>query len=213
LLLLSQNRIQYRIRQNSIKFQAFLSRRKAECFEHCGRSRIFLFSEKDAFCGMYGVQESPLVETGKRSWYPGRLDDQLALYAKPKLLIVDERGYLSLESSAGQLFFQLVSRRYECGSMLMTSNRAVGEWGMVFGDAVVATAILDRLLHHGTVLTLRESVFDCGKSTGWSRHADMTRRRTIWFGEGCCSHVRFVFVCGRGGAFLHVAWRSISDVA
>ena len=79
------------------------------------------------------------------------LEERLALYAKPKLLIVDELGYLPFEPNAAHLFFQLVSRRYERGSMLITSNRSVGEWGTVFGDAVVATAILDRLLHHSHV--------------------------------------------------------------
>src|SRR2546430_13253654 len=70
-------------------------------------------------------------------------------------LIVDELGYLPSEANAAHLFFQLVSRRYERDSMLMTSNRAVSEWGMVFGDTVVATAILDRLLHHSHVITIR----------------------------------------------------------
>src|SRR5439155_2278060 len=74
---------------------------------------------------------------------------------KPKLLIIDEIGYLPFEPNAAHLFFQLVSRRYERGSMLITSNRAVSEWGAVFGDAVVATAILDRLLHHSHVITIR----------------------------------------------------------
>ena len=84
----------------------------------------------------------------------GRLDERLAFYAKPKLLIVDELGYLPFEARAAHLFFQLVSRRYERGSMMITSNRSVAEWGEVFGDAVVATAILDRLLHHSHVLTI-----------------------------------------------------------
>jgi DNA replication protein DnaC len=70
-------------------------------------------------------------------------------------LIIDELGYLPFEANAAHLFFQLVSRRYERGAMLVTSNRAVGEWGMVFGDPVVATAILDRLLHHSHVVTIR----------------------------------------------------------
>ena len=78
-----------------------------------------------------------------------------AIIAKPKLLIVDELGYLPFEPDAAHLFFQLVSRRYERGAMLITSNRSVGEWGTVFGDPVVATAILDRLLHHSHVLTIR----------------------------------------------------------
>ena len=88
-----------------------------------------------------------------------RLDDRLTFYAKPKLLIVDELGYLPFEPHAAHLFFQLVSRRYERGSILITSNRSVGEWGEVFGDAVVATAILDRLLHHSHVLTITGESF------------------------------------------------------
>ena len=89
----------------------------------------------------------------------GRLDERLTHHAKPKLLIIDELGYLPFESDAAHLFFQLVSRRYERGAMLVTSNRAVGEWGTVFGDAVVATAILDRLLHHSHVITIRGDSF------------------------------------------------------
>lgn len=85
----------------------------------------------------------------------GRLEEKLTFYAKPKLLIIDELGYLPLEPNAAHLFFQLVSRRYERGSVLITSNRSVSEWGEVFGDAVVATAILDRLLHHSHVSTIR----------------------------------------------------------
>src|SRR5215207_7156011 len=84
-----------------------------------------------------------------------RLDEKLLGFTKAKLLIIDELGYLPLEPDAAHLFFQLVSRRYETGSMLITSNRSVAEWGTVFGDTVVATAILDRLLHHSHVLTIR----------------------------------------------------------
>ncbi len=96
-----------------------------------------------------------LVATLARAHADGRLEDRLGFYAKPKLLIVDELGYLPFEPNAAHLFFQLVSRRYERGSMLITSNRSVGEWDSVFGDAVVATAILDRLLHHSHVITIR----------------------------------------------------------
>jgi DNA replication protein DnaC len=85
----------------------------------------------------------------------GRIEERLSFFAKPKLLIVDELGYLPFEPNAAHLFFQLVSRRYERGSMLITSNRAISEWGGVFGDAVVATAILDRLLHYSHVVTIR----------------------------------------------------------
>jgi DNA replication protein DnaC len=85
----------------------------------------------------------------------GRLEARLTHWAKPKLLIVDQLGHLPFEPHAAHRFFQRVSRRYERGSLLVTSNRSVGEWGSVFGDPVVATAILDRLLHHSHGLTIR----------------------------------------------------------
>ena len=96
-----------------------------------------------------------LVSALVKAHAEARLEERLAFFAKPKLLIVDELGYLPFEPNAAHLFFQLVSRRYERGSILITSNRAVGEWGTVFGDPVVATAILDRLLHHSQVITVR----------------------------------------------------------
>jgi transposase len=83
------------------------------------------------------------------------LEERLSFFAKPKLLIIDELGYLPFAPDAAHLFFQLVSRRYERGAMLITSNRSVVEWGTVLGDPVVATAILDRLLHHSHVITIR----------------------------------------------------------
>jgi DNA replication protein DnaC len=101
------------------------------------------------------VTAPALVASLVKAHAEGRLEEKLAFYAKPKLLIVDELGYLPFEPSAAHLFFQLVSRRYERGSLLLTSNRSVGEWGTVFGDPVVATAILDRLLHHSQVITIR----------------------------------------------------------
>ena len=96
-----------------------------------------------------------LVANLAKAQVEGRLEERLVHFAKPKLLIVDELGYLPLDPDAAHLFFQLVSRRYERGAMLVTSNRSVGEWGAVFGDPVVATAILDRLLHHSHVITIR----------------------------------------------------------
>jgi DNA replication protein DnaC len=101
------------------------------------------------------VAAPALVAALAKAHAEGRLEERLAFYAKPKLLIIDELGYLPFEPNAAHLFFQLVSRRYERGSLLVTSNRSVGEWGTVFGDPVVATAILDRLLHHSHVITIR----------------------------------------------------------
>ena len=98
---------------------------------------------------------TPLVAQLAKAHGEGHLEKRLTHYAKSRLLIVDELGYLPFEPDAAHLFFQLVSRRYERGAMLVMSNRAVGEWGSVFGDPVVATAILDRLLHHSHVITIR----------------------------------------------------------
>ncbi len=85
-----------------------------------------------------------LVASLAKAHLTGRLEEQFLNYTKPKLLIVDELGYLPLEVDAAHLFFQLVSRRYERGGFLVTSNRPVGEWGRVFGDDVVAMETLNR---------------------------------------------------------------------
>jgi DNA replication protein DnaC len=84
-----------------------------------------------------------------------RLEERLAHHSKPKLPIIDEPGCLPLEPDAAHLVFHPVCRRYERGAMPIASNRTVGEWETVFGYAVVATAILDRLLHHSHVAAIR----------------------------------------------------------
>lgn len=89
----------------------------------------------------------------------GQLAERLTFYAKPKLLIVDELGYLPFERRSAHLFFQLVARRYERGSMLITTNQAVTQWGHVFSDEVLAAAILDRLLHHSHTLVITGESF------------------------------------------------------
>jgi DNA replication protein DnaC len=89
----------------------------------------------------------------------GQLAERLAFYAKPKLLVVDELGYLPFEKRSAHLFFQLVARRYEKGSMIITTNQVVTQWGAVFGDEVLAAAILDRLLHHSFTLMIQGESF------------------------------------------------------
>lgn len=96
-----------------------------------------------------------LVAQMMRAEDEGRLEERLTHLTKPKLLIIDELGYLPFERRAAHLLFQLVNRRYERGSLILTSNQPVGNWGEVFGDAVLATAILDRLLHHSHVITIK----------------------------------------------------------
>ena len=69
----------------------------------------------------------------------------MRIYLAPKVLIIDEMGYLPLDDLGATIFFQLVSARYERGSIILTSNKSYGEWGSIFGDPIIATAILDRL--------------------------------------------------------------------
>ena len=85
----------------------------------------------------------------------GRLDEKLKFYTTPRLLIIDEIGYLPIDRQGANLFFQLISRRYERGPMVLTSNQSFSAWGDVFGDRVIATAILDRLLHHAVTVNIR----------------------------------------------------------
>jgi DNA replication protein DnaC len=96
-----------------------------------------------------------LIEKLTKANAEGRLEDKLKLYTAPRLLIVDEIGYLPIDRVGANLFFQLISRRYERGPMILTSNQSFAAWGDVFGDRVIATAILDRLLHHAVTMNIR----------------------------------------------------------
>ena len=79
----------------------------------------------------------------------------MRIYTRPKLLVIDEVGYLPLDGLGANFFFQLVSARYEKGSIILTSNKGFGEWGELMGDPVLATAVLDRLLHHAHIINIR----------------------------------------------------------
>jgi DNA replication protein DnaC len=83
------------------------------------------------------------------------IDQELKRLERYQLLIVDEVGYLPLERQAANLLFALVSRRYERGSIVITSNRGFEAWGEILGDAMVAAALIDRLVHHATMVTLK----------------------------------------------------------
>lgn len=100
------------------------------------------------------VNAASLLTTLEQARKEGRLNEKLMVLSKPKLLIVDEIRYLPFSANSAHLFFQLVARRYESKSILLTSNRPVADWGMIFGDPTVATAILDRLLHHCVPVTI-----------------------------------------------------------
>lgn len=78
----------------------------------------------------------------------------LEVLSRLDLLILDELGYLPMDSRRANLFFQLISRRYEHGSIILTGNKPCEEWGTIFGDEVIAAAILDRLLHHSHIVAI-----------------------------------------------------------
>lgn len=101
------------------------------------------------------ISAAALVTSLNRAYAENRLDDKLRTYCTPKVLIIDEIGYVPVDVHGAHLLFQLISRRYERGSVILTSNRGIGQWGEVFGDTIIATAILDRLLHHSTVVNIK----------------------------------------------------------
>jgi DNA replication protein DnaC len=90
-----------------------------------------------------------------RARHENRLDRTLQQLAYPRLLILDELGYLPLTREEASLFFRLLVRRYERASLIVTSNKSFTDWGEVFNDQVLATAILDRLLHHATTVNIK----------------------------------------------------------
>jgi DNA replication protein DnaC len=87
--------------------------------------------------------------------HTGRLQAELLRLGRYPLLVIDEVGYIPFEPEAANLFFQLVSARYERASLIVTSNKPFGRWGEVFGDDVVAAAMIDRLVHHAEVVALK----------------------------------------------------------
>ena len=111
-------------------------------------------------------------------------------FTGPSVLVVDELGYLPMDQTSAHWIFQVVSRRYERGSIVLTSNRGFSDWGQVFADQVVAAAILDRLLHHATVVNIK------GVKAG--------RKRQRWPVENDSTWGRML--TGSGSSF-HSSWR------
>ena len=116
---------------------------------------------------VYFLTLADLVGALAKAEREGTLREKIRFFCRPALLIVDEIGYLPVVPGGGNLFFQLVNARYERGAMILTSNRGFAEWGEVFGDPVVATALLDRLLHHAVVVQIE------GSSYRLRQHADL----------------------------------------
>ena len=103
---------------------------------------------------VYFTSVDDLVRQLREAEALGRFAKKLQTYLKPAVLVLDEVGYLPLSRTEANMLFQLVARRYERGSIILTSNKAFSEWAAITGDEVLATAILDRLLHHCDVLSI-----------------------------------------------------------
>jgi len=135
-----------------------------------GKSHLSLALGVQAVRAGRSVYFSPLtdlVSALAKAEREGTLREKIRFFCRFALLIVDEIGYLPVIPGGGNLFFQLVNARYERGAMILTSNRGFAEWGEVFGDPVVATALLDRLLHHAVVIQIE------GSSYRLRTHADL----------------------------------------
>ena len=132
----------------------------------------FSFQPVRAGKRVYRATLAEIIDALSRAERDGRLPEKLRFFSRNSLLIVDEIGYLPITPGGANLFFQLVNHRYEKGAMILTSNRGFAEWGEVFGDPVVATALLDRLLHHAIVVHIE------GASYRLRAHADLMPEHT-----------------------------------
>jgi DNA replication protein DnaC len=108
----------------------------------------------DAGHRVYYTTAADLAARCHRAALTGRWATTMSFFSAPAVLVVDELGYLPMAGEAAAALFQVISRRYLKGSVILTTNRAVGSWGEIFDDTVVAAALLDRLLHRATVITI-----------------------------------------------------------
>lgn len=103
---------------------------------------------------VYFITCQELINQLRKAEHENRLEQRLKAFMRHKLLIIDEIGYLNLDESAANLFFQLISMRYEQKSTIITTNKNLSKWAEIFGNPVIANAILDRLLHHSHVVNI-----------------------------------------------------------
>jgi len=103
----------------------------------------------------YYINCNTLIEQLNKAHFENRLPERLKHFAKYKVLIIDEIGYLPMDIKGANLFFQLIAKRYEKNSTILTSNKMFSQWNEVFSDLTIASAILDRLLHHCTVVNIK----------------------------------------------------------
>ena len=191
-----------------LRFAKLPARKTLEQFDYAaqpGLDRGLRFIEENAnvlLIGAPGVGKTMLatalgykaVEAGYRAYYTtaadlvarttkaaieGRWETTMRFWNGPQLLIIDELGYLPMPAEAASHLFQVVTRRYEHGSIILTTNRHIADWGQIFADTTPAIAILDRLLHHATVVSIN------GDSYRMRAHRDAIRalRPAITGGE------------------------------
>jgi DNA replication protein DnaC len=175
-------------------FQPSLKREQMESLHELG---FVERRENVIFLGPPGVGKSHLAlslavataQSGRRIYYgtladlitsleeaqaAGKLLSRMKVLTHPALLVVDEIGYLPISRMGAMLFFQLMSRRYEHASTILTSNKSFEEWGEIFGDEVMAAALIDRLLHHCHIVNIRGNSYRMRRHTElWSQlHGD-----------------------------------------
>jgi len=125
---------------------------------HKGKTHLAVGLSMEALSrgiSVYFTTLTRMIGDLKKAYENQSLMRRMKVYSSTKLLVVDEVGYLPLDSLGSSLFFQLISARYERGSIILTSNKVFGEWGELLGDPVLATAVLDRLLHHAHIINIR----------------------------------------------------------
>ena len=104
---------------------------------------------------VYFISCHDLITQLNKAHYENKLENKLKHFCRYELLIIDEIGYLPVDQQGANLFFQLIAKRYEKKSTIITTNQTFNKWGNVFSDSVLANAILDRLLHHSTVVNIK----------------------------------------------------------
>lgn len=104
---------------------------------------------------VYFISCHDLITQLNKAHYENKLDTRIKHFCRYELLIIDEIGYLPMDKQGANLFFQLIAKRYEKHSTIITTNQTFNKWGEVFSDSVLANAILDRLLHHSHVINIR----------------------------------------------------------
>jgi DNA replication protein DnaC len=122
-----------------------------------GKTHLSLALADRALTAGYSVLFTTLAELAQAlesASHPGLMRQRLRRYIAPNLLVIDEVGYTKLSQEQAHHFFELVTARYEHGSIILTSNTSFGQWGNLLGDEVLATALLDRLLHHAEVIPI-----------------------------------------------------------